>query len=415
MTSRTRFQFRLRFTAIAFAILSALVIGAAQTALAQTYSVIHTFSGSDGIDPTSTLVQDRAGNFYGTTESGGSSGGSAGAGVLFQLKRAGSGWIFVPLHDFGQPVSYGTMPLNYGGLTFGPDGILYGSASYGGLLDCGQSYCGVVFRLQPPATACRSALCPWDYSLMYQFTNVEYPEGNVVFDTAGNLYGTTEFGGVYEISPSNGGWTESLIGAADGEINGGMVIDGAGNLYGVWGEGYQTKGGVFELSPTSSGWTETVLYSFTGGSDGALPVGGLIFDNAGNLYGSTSTGGIEGGGTLFELLPSGSGWTFKLLWSLPGSANSGPQSALTMDSQGDLYGTTVHGGAHGGGSVFKGTRIGNNWVVNDLYDFQQGSNGVFPVAGVTLDSQGNLYGTTSSGGNTDACYDGCGVIWEITP
>jgi len=391
----------------AFALICAI---ATQTSYAQTYTVIHTFNGSDGIEPTSTLVQDRRGDFYGTTEGGGPYGG-----VLFQLKRVGTDWMVVPLHDFG-PISYGIQPLNYGGLTFGPDGSLYGSTYYGGLLDCGQSYCGVVFRLQPPAAACKSALCPWDYTVMVQLTNLEYPYGKVVFDAAGNLYGTTEFGGIYKVSPTNGGWTLNQISFEAGDTIGGMVMDAAGNLYGTWGDGYQTNGGVFELSPSPSGWTQTVLYTFTGGSDGAIPVGGLVFDNAGHLYGSTSTGGVEGGGTIFELSPSGSGWTFHLLWSLPGSGYSGPQSALTMDSQGNLYGTTNKGGHHGGGSVFKCAHIGTNWVCDDLYDFEQGGgNGVFPIGGVTVDSQGNLYGTTAAGGNGNACYGGCGVVWEITP
>lgn len=125
---------------------------------------------------------------------------------------------------------------------------------------------------------------------------------------------------------------------------------------------------------------ETVLYSFTGGSEGSTPLGDLIFDNAGNLYGSTSTGGSEGGGAVFELSPSGNGWTYKLVCSLQGFSNmSGPQSALTMDSQGNLYGTTFSGGGFGAGEVFKAARMGNNWVCSDLYDFQVGSDGYNPL------------------------------------
>jgi len=414
MKGQPRFPLPMPFAGFAFAALCALAMIASQTARAQTYTVIHTFSGPDGVAPTSTLVQDRAGSFYGTTEDGGPY-----SGVLFRLRRAGAGWTAAPLVYFG-PLSFGIQPLNYGGLTFGRDGALYGTAFYGGLEDCGQNdnaYCGVVFRARPTATACTTALCAWDYTLMYAFTNIANPEGSVVFDAAGNLYGTTESGGIYEISPSGGGWTESTIYQLNGNTSAGMVFDSAGNLYGVWsqGTGGQTNGGVFELSPSASGWTETVLYSFTGGSDGSTPLGGLVFDSAGNLYGSTSNGGARGGGTIFELSPSGSQWTFNLLCSLSGSNMSGPQSALTMDSQGNLYGTTYRGGMHGGGSVFKATRTGTNFVCSDLYAFQQGSGGVFPVAGVTLDSQGNLYGTTSNGGNYNACGIGCGVAWKITP
>ncbi len=395
-----------------------LLLVSAVAAQAQTYTILHKFTGgSDGSFPTSTLVADRAGRFYGTVERG----GTYGSGVVFQLKPAGSGWIFSPLYSFGQEVGNGQFPLDYGGLTFGPDGALYGTASYGGLLECGegQSYCGTAFRLRPPPTACTAALCPWDYTLVHQFTGADSyaPESSLVFDTAGNMYGTGEFGQAYEISPSGGGWTASQIGGG-GDTDAGMVLDSAGNLYGVWGGPDRSKGGVFELSPSSSGWMETTLYSFTGGNDGATPFGGLVFDSAGNLYGSTSDGGSGGGGTVFELSPSGSGWTFNLLCSLQGTGYSGPQSSLTMDGQGNLYGTTYAGGQHGVGSVFKATRNGSDWVCTDLHDFLQDGNGVTPIAGVTLDSQGNLYGTTAYGGLQSQNYcpdDGCGVIWEITP
>jgi uncharacterized repeat protein (TIGR03803 family) len=385
---------------------------AAIAAHAQTYTIIHKFTnGSDGSLPTSTLVPDRAGNMYGTTENGGTQ-----SGVLFQLKRAGSGWILVPLHDFALP--NGDQPLNYGGLTFGPDGAIYGTTYYGGLLECGegQSYCGVAFRLQPPPTACTSALCPWDYSLVYQFTSsgANGPEGSLVFDTAGNLYGTGS--AIYELSPSGGSWNESVIPGVDNYVTAGMIVDSAGNLYGTsW--DYHSGGTVFELSPSSSGWTETTLYSFTGGGDGSTPVGGLVFDSAGNLYGSTTNGGSGGGGTVFELSPSGGGWVFNLICSLQGPVNSGPQSALTLDGQGNLYGTTYNGGAHSGGSVFKATRSGNNWACSDLHDFEQDGNGASPIAGVTVDANGNLYGTTTTGGGSRNCSGGlgCGVIWEIAP
>lgn len=162
-------------------------------------------------------------------------------------------------HDFGQDPSYGLSPLDYGGLTFGPDGVLYGSASSGGLLECGegQTYCGVVFRLQPPPTACTSALCPWDYNLIYQFTSstdIGGPEASLVFDATGNLYGTGPYGSIYELSQSGGGWNENMIYRlpVGNYTNAGMLMDSAGNLYGTWWS-YDNNGGVFELSPSSSG------------------------------------------------------------------------------------------------------------------------------------------------------------------
>lgn len=380
---------------------------------AQTYTVLHTFSGADGAVPTSTPILDRGGRLYGTTENGGASG----MGVAFQLKSSGPGWVYTRLHDFGPQLGNGVTPLNYGGLTIGPDGAFYGTASEGGLASCGQAYCGLVFRLTPPASICKTTFCPWNYTIVHAFNgDVESPQGSLVFDQAGNMYGTGAFGAFYKLSPSGGSWSETNIGNLPASVYGGLVPDNQGNLYGVWWEDYSddagNNGGVFELSPTSSGYVQSVIYRFIGNNDGAKPIGGLTIDAAGNLYGSTSSGGSGGGGTIFELSRSGNGWTFHILCSLTGIAASGPRSALTMDMMGDLYGTTYTGGAHDGGSVFKVSRNGSGWTCTDVHDFDASviSNGVLPIAGVAVDSQGNLYGSTSSGGQP--C---CGVIWEITP
>lgn len=379
---------------------------------AQTFSVLHTFTGPEGAVPTSTLILDRGGKLYGTTQMGGTNAD----GVAFQLKPGGSGWVYNKLHDFGPQESSGIEPLNYGGLTIGPDGAIYGCTYDGGLLDCGQSYCGLVFRLTPPASICKSVSCAWNYSVIHAFDgDAENPAGSLIFDQAGNMYGTGEFGSSYKISPSGGNWIESSISGLPGDVFGGMVLDSQGNLYGTWWEasgGNDNYGGVFKLTPTSSGYVQSVVYRFTNSNDGARPIGGLTIDGAGNLYGSTSTGGTGGGGTVFELSPSGGGWTLHILCSLTGLTTGGPRSALTMDSLGDLYGTTYTGGTHGGGSVFKASRNGDSWTCSDLHDFDAGliANGVLPVAGVAIDSQGNLYGSTESGGT-----QGAGVIWEIAP
>src|ERR1019366_2845509 len=148
------------------------------------------------------------------------------------------------------------------------------------------------------------------------------------------------------------------------------------------------------------GWTENVLYSFQNGSDGAYPAGGLIADASANLYGTTTSG------TVFELSPSNGSWTFTLLYSFTGGG--GPRGSLTMDQAGNLYGTTLQDG-NGLGSVFKLTPSNGTWTETDLYDFR-GSDGEKPMGGVTLDSNGNLFGTTAYGGT-----NGCGVAYEITP
>jgi len=139
---------------------------------------------------------------------------------------------------------------------------------------------------------------------------------------------------------------------------------------------------------------------------------GLIFDQAGNLYGSASSGGSGNGGTVFELMPSNGNWNFNLLYSLSGSGGSrnGPLRSLTMDAAGNLYGTTYSDGAYGAGSVFKLKPSNGAWTYTDLYDFTGGDDGANPYGGVTLDANGNLYGTTAFGGASDA-----GVVWEITP
>ena len=196
------------------------------------------------------------------------------------------------------------------------------------------------------------------------------PFAGLIFDTAGNLYGTTALGGdhgdgtVFELTPlEGGGWTEKKLhnfykNGTDGFYpEAGLIFDAAGNLYGTtsWG-GDHRAGTVFEMMPNGSGgWTEKVLYSFGNGTDGAYLYAGLIFDTAGNLYGTTSGGGDYGGGTVFELTPQeGGGWTEKKLHNFYyGTDGSGPFASLIFDAEGNLYGTTTYGGSHNGGTVFE--------------------------------------------------------------
>jgi hypothetical protein len=190
-----------------------------------------------------------------------------------------------------------------------------------------------------------------------------------------------------------------------------MIFDKAGNLYGTTtragGSGCgQGCGTVFELSPSQSGWTYNVIYTFTGGNDGGQPTAGLVFDKSGNLYGAAESFGTNGGGAIFELSPSQGGWTFNLLASPAGTG--GPVVALTVASPTTIYGTNFFDGADSYGSVFRVKESGGKSTYKDLHDFTSGGDGGYPGGGVTLDAKGNLYGTTVLGGANNF-----GVVWEI--
>jgi uncharacterized repeat protein (TIGR03803 family) len=405
--------------ALATPIVLALTVILTQSAPAQTYKVIYNFTGGqDGAYPEAGLTMDRGGNLYGTAYQGGGSN----RGTVFKLTRKGSGWVLGPLYSFTGGAD-GSAPLAR--VVFGPDGSLYGATEFGGR-NCGVG-CGTVFNLKPSATGCKTALCSWVETVLYRFSgssdgaNPGY--GDLIFDSAGNIYGTTYFGGnnaqgvVYELKPSNGKWTETALYKFTGSSDGanpyaGVIFDQVGNLFGAaYAGGAYGYGTVFELTPSGSGWTEKTLHAFQSWSDGASPFGGLVFDNAGDLYGATSSGGPSSGGTAYALMPSNGNWTFGVLYSFAGSAYlPGPYGSLTLDAAGNLYGTTTKDGAYGQGSVFKLTLSGGGWAETDLYDFPGGSQGAVPYGSVLVDASGNLYGTASNGGAS-----GYGVVWEITP
>jgi uncharacterized repeat protein (TIGR03803 family) len=198
-----------------------------------------------------------------------------------------------------------------------------------------------------------------------------------------------------------------------------VTLDAQGNIYGTtWMGGPTNTGTVYRLTNSGSGWTLATLYSFPNSSDGSSPVGGLVFDQAGNLYGTTESGGPGGAGTVFEPSPSGGGWNFTVLHSFTGEYGS--FATLAIDGAGNLYGTAVASGAFGKGLVFKLSHNGGGWTFTDLHDFTGGNDGANPIAGVSLDAAGNLYGTTLSGGIVgENCpfqlNVGCGVVWQIAP
>jgi uncharacterized repeat protein (TIGR03803 family) len=388
-------------------------------ARAQTFTVLHNFSGGgDGNFPTSGLIADRAGNLYGTALEGGARNG----GTVFKMTRQASGWTLLPLYTF-QGGNDGNGP--HAGVIFGPNGSLYGATSTGGGSNCGLgSGCGTVFNLRPSPTFPVTVLAPWRETQLYRFrgttdgANPMY--GELIFDAAGNLYGTTEgggaagFGAVFKLTPNGGGWTQSIIysfsGAQDGKSpQSGVMFDNAGNLYGTTESGGASNfGTVYQLTPSGSGWTENTLHNFSGGNDGAHPWGALLFDGTNNFYG-TSTGGEGGDGTIFKLTLLNGSWEYAVLHNFSGNDGQGPVDSMIMGADGSLYGTALDGGANGYGSVFKLTPGNGGWTYASLHDFNN-SDGNSPFGNLVFDSSGNLYGTAFSGG-----ADGLGVVFEIMP
>ena len=227
---------------------------------------------------------------------------------------------------------------------------------------------------------------------------------------------------MYELMRSGGTWTPILL-HSFGLNNDGVrpysnvVIDRSGNRYATTTMGGTAGlGTVVQVMPGQDVYQDNVLYNFSDDQNGYMPSTGLIMDAQGNLYGTTFYGGSGGGGTVFELSPSGGQWNFALLYSFTGSA--GPISGnLTMDSRGNLYGTTEDDGLYDMGMVFKLSHSNGSWTLTDLHDFTGGSDGDEPSVNVALDANGNLYGTASGGGITggECGAGGCGVVWEITP
>jgi uncharacterized repeat protein (TIGR03803 family) len=276
------------------------------------------------------------------------------------------------------------------------------------------------------------------YKVLYRFkggADGAGPYAGLMLDAAGDLYGTTIFGGsqfnagtVFKLTQnSDGGWTESLLYSFTASADGGfpyadLIVDGAGNLYGTTAGGGSGYGTVFKLTPNSNGkWTESVLYSFSGGVDGNQPSAGLIFDTAGNLYGTTLVGGsgqcTYGCGVVFKLTPNSNGkWTESVLFS--GADGNRPSGGVIFDAVGDLYGASSYGGASGDGTVFKLTpKSGGGWTESVLHSFTGGADGSGPTASLILDAAGNLYGTTFYGGNINRGCTGqtCGVVFKMTP
>ena len=373
--------------------------------------VLHNFTGGDGQDPWSNLTADGAGNLYGTTIGG----GQFAYGTVFELSPNGNGgWNETVLHSFTGGADGGE-PLYDSDVIFDGEGNLYGTTYYGGSNPAcwWGAGCGVVYELSPVGTS-------WTETVLYSFAagaDGGGPVNTLIMDSAGNLYGTTyggsDGGGVYELSPSAGGWTQQVIytvGYPPGYA--GLTMDAAGNIFGA------TWFMVYELSPNGNGgWTPTVIHTFAGGpKDGTSALGTPVLDKAGNLYGTTQYGGSNNYGTVYKLRPITKGknkgkWTESILYSFKGGTDgNGPWGGVVFDAGGKIYGTTPGGGQYSDGTVYElAAQVGKGYKEQVLWSFNF-TDGDAPYGSLTLDSTGNLYGTTFQGGSRDE-----GVVFEVIP
>ena len=350
-------------------------------------TVLYDFTGAgDGAYPEAGLIQDAQGNFYGTTHNG----GTANLGSVFKLAAGG---VESVLHSFTGG-SDGEYP--FGGLLLDAHGNLYGTTPNGGGTGCGGVGCGIVYEITAAGTEV----------VLYRFLGLPdgaYPFDTLVMDSQGNLYGTASGGGqknwgsVFEITQSGTEKTlYSFTGGADGGLPiGGVIFGTDGNLYGTTQSGGvagcsfgQGCGVVFEVAPAGG---ESLLYTFSGGTDGGSPYGGLVRDGDGNFYGTTLLGGSANLGTVFQLTTGGKE---TVLHSFGGLDGATPEAGLILDAKGNLFGTTFAGGTHKKGTLFE---VAANGTESVLYNFG-GKHGYNPQCALVQDAAGNFYGTTVVGG-----------------
>ena len=383
---------------------------------AQTVTTLYTFAGPDGAAPYAGLLLDSRGNLYGTTLYGGSSN----YGTVFELNPSG---VETVLHNFTMEPDGG---YPQGSLVLDAEDNLYGTTGDGSANGCKfTTGCGTVFKLTPigEETVLHSFLGDPDGS---------YLAAGVLRDSGGNLYGTSYFGGtlcgkvgcgtVFKVTPSgreivlhrfrfpNPAAPPKLRRRDGAHPLSGLVADAAGNLYGATElGGLHNKGTIFKVSPTGK---ETILHTFSGTADGYGPYGNLVFDAQGSLYGTAFSGGTQNYGTVFKLDPKG---TLTVLHNFTAMADGAhPAAGVVRDAQGNLYGTTSFGG-DSWGTIFRLSPAG---VLAVLYTFTGQADGASPLAPLIMDADRNLYGTTSEGGNFGGGCPrpyGCGTVFKLTP
>jgi uncharacterized repeat protein (TIGR03803 family) len=383
----------------------------------------YNFNGANGDFPRGGLLIDAAGNFYGITNGG----GTHNLGVVYELSPAGNGKVTeTVLYGFTGANGDGAYPI--GDLVFDGAGNLYGVTTSGGVNEG-----GTVFELSPP-TEQGSA---WTETVLYRFQNSPdgaSPVAGVILDASGNLYGTTQFGGisvpgcerstcgvVYELTPPSApgaSWTESVLYEFQGFPDGSqpmsrLVFDGAGNLYGTTyaGGALYGQGSIFQLAPPAmqgQSWTETQIHSF-GPPNGCLPEAGVVIGAKGALYGTASACGTGNNGSVYVLTQpqiQGGHWTFAVLHKFSGSDGMTPATELTLMGVNALFGTASGGGSMGWGTVFQLSRAGSGWSETTLYSFDSGR---LPLGTLAV-YNGAIYGTASEGG-----YNNHGVVYQINP
>lgn len=394
------------------AAVSVFLFLAAPALQSQTQQVLHTFTGPDGAFPDGGLTADGQGKFYGTTQGG----GLFGDGTVFQLTSDGSGgWNESVIYNFCSALNCtdGFDPY-YSNVSIDAAGNLYGTTCGGG-----SAKGGTVWQLSPMGQT-------WVETVLYSFDDAasdSCPINGVLIDSVGNLYGTTYSNGTYKVfglSKSSGVWNESVIYSFPGDggsEHNGLVLDSHGNIFG------NSLLTVFKLSPDGNGgWTSTVIHSFgTNFARSPIPTGNPVFDSAGNLYGVTYMGGAYGTGSVYKISPrkKGSLWTFKTIYALNGCPHhlGGPVAGVIVDSSGNVYGTTPLGGSscvgsnQGYGTVFELTPPVDtgSYTGKVLWNFAA-TDGANPYGSLVLGSDGNLYGMTENGGSS-----GDGLVFEIVP
>jgi uncharacterized repeat protein (TIGR03803 family) len=412
--------------------------------------------GTDGAYPAGGVVFDKQGNLNGATQQGGGTNCSpvAACGTIYQLvppAKKGDPWTENVLHVFqGKEHNDGEFPS--GGVIADASGNIYGTSSYGGTGGCVllgiKGGCGTVFELSPPQTKGGK----WNYTILYSFKGGKdgyLPLGDLVFDSAGNLYGATDFGGgkgttcdpyyqycgtVFRLSPpktKGGKWTEEVLHSFAGmsnshqngdgaNPNGALVLDNEGNIYGTTSIGGHDCPGfvgvgcgtVFELNaPTKNGgkWAEKILHRFTRGKDGGGLDHGVIFDAKGALYGTTSLGGTQDSGVVFRFTHRSGRWNETILHNLQGTKDQSNVSDLVFDSIGNLYCAS--------GAILRlkpPQEKGGKWTVEALYEFRGPPDGRSP-SDLTFGKASTLYGTTTWGGAGQNCQGGCGTVFQASP